>query len=86
MHEQALAIRQRLAHDDLEDLELQAALAETWHEIGTLQNALGQGRRAIDAYSAALAIREKLVDRVPSNRSFLSDLARSHGYIGDWQA
>ena len=84
-HEQALAIRQRLAQDAPDDLELHAALAESWHEIGTLQSALGQSRRAIDAYGAALEIRKKLVDRVPSNRSFLSDLARSHGYIGDLQ-
>jgi tetratricopeptide (TPR) repeat protein len=83
-HEQALQIRTSLVHDAPDDLSLSAELAETWHDIGILRHALGQGaQKTLAAYREALRIRQDLVTRARGNRSFWSDLARSHGYIGD---
>jgi serine/threonine protein kinase len=85
-HEKALEIRKSLVDRKPKDMALRAELAETWHDIGILRGALGQGaRKTMEAYGEALRIRQGLVKQAPENRSFQSDLARSYGYIGDSQ-
>jgi serine/threonine protein kinase len=83
-HEHALQIRQSLVRNQPRNRERRAELAETWHDIGILRRALGQGaEKTLEAYQEALRIRQELVHEEPGNRSFQSDLARSYGYIGD---
>jgi serine/threonine protein kinase len=84
-YEQALGLWARFAKGAPYDLTLQAALADTWHEIGDLRNGLGRSSDAITAFRTGREIRERLVTAAPGNRAFLSALARSHGYIGDWE-
>ena len=84
-YEEALTLWSPLAGSAPGDLELQAALADTWHEIGSLRKSLGHPNESLVAYHHARVIRERLVAASPGNRWFLSALARSHGYIGDWE-
>jgi tetratricopeptide (TPR) repeat protein len=84
-YEQALDLWTQLAENAPDDLTLQAALADTWHEIGDLRNGLGR-QDAVTAFQKAREIREgRLVKAAPDKREYLSALARSHGYIGDWE-
>jgi tetratricopeptide (TPR) repeat protein len=85
-HEQALEILKSLVRRNPRNLALHAELAETWHDIGILRRALGQGaQKTLEAYGEALRIRQDLVNQAPANPSFQRDLARSYGYIGDSQ-
>ena len=81
-HEQALQLRLTMA---VPTSERRAELAESYHEIGDLQRALGHPDESIVSYRQALAIRRQLVAARPGDRALLSDLARSYGYIGDWE-
>ena len=100
-HRKAVALRRKIAAKDPDDRASRAAMAENLHEMGILFNAIGDQDSSIDAYREALAIREALVesdstirayladlnarDLEPRDRALVSDLARSHGYIGDWE-
>ncbi len=99
--EQALTLRRKLEAQKRGDRRQLASMADTLHEIGILHQAMGNRQACIDAYREALTIREQLIAADPSIRAFLlsfeaqslnrvdralvSDLARSHGYIGDWE-
>ncbi len=58
-------------------------LAEVWHNVGILHTTTRPKGEALIAYRKALAIRSELCQLDSANLSFLRDLARSHGYIGD---
>jgi len=99
--ELALTLRRKLEAENPGDRRLLAAMADNFHEIGILQRTLGNRKASIEAYREALTIRERLISTDPKIRAFLdsfelqtlepvdralvSDLARSHGYIGDWE-
>ena len=70
-YEEALTLWIPLAESAGDDLTIQAALADTWHEIGTLRQALGRMADSRIAYHNAREIRERLVAAEPSNRRFL---------------
>ena len=100
-HEKALALRRKIVAADPSDRRAQAALAETLHDIGILERALGRRNASIVAFNEALRIRQSLAASDPECEAFLrdlpdaspsaearlllGDLARSYGYIGDWQ-
>ncbi len=84
-YEEALTLWIQLAESARDDLTIQSALADTWHEIGFLRQGLGRMAESRTAYQKARDIRERLVAADPNNRRFLSALARSDGYIGDWE-
>ncbi len=100
-YQHALTIRRGLARRSPGDRSARADVADTFHEIGILERALGRPSASIASYREALAIREALVqddadcravlegigprELSPSQRGALADLARSHGYIGDWE-
>ena len=100
-HEQAMRIRRDLVARSPTDRRHRAALAETLHDVGILQRATGRRDLSIQSFRESLAIRQALVEADPDCRAFLrdgadsvpspddraliGDLARSHGYIGDWE-
>ena len=84
-YEEALALWIPLADSAGDDPKIQSPLADTWHEIGILRQGLGRMAESRTAYHKAREIRKRLVAAEPKNRQFLSALARSHGYIGDWE-
>src|SRR5205085_8906134 len=53
------------------------------HLFGILYDSRKKRKEAVKEYLDGLAIRKKLTEAEPSNRSFRRDLARSHGYLGD---
>ena len=64
---------------------LRAELAETWHDIGILRAPWGRAPRRSTPTARRCRSARTSSTLAPANRSFLSDLARSHGYIGDWE-
>ncbi|MDB5350500.1 MAG: hypothetical protein JWN86_1747 [Planctomycetota bacterium] len=100
-HQHALELHRRLVDRYPEDRQRRSKLAGTLHDLGVLHREIGHRDSAIVAYQEALAIREALVESDRSCRAFLhddpppvlshrdraliGDLARSHGYIGDWE-
>ena len=99
-HGKALKLRRGLVARSPSNRRFRSDLAESLHNIGTLRLAAGDRAGSIDAYREALGLREALIasDPVctaflersvsalpPAGRALISDLARSHGYIGDWE-
>jgi serine/threonine protein kinase len=84
-YEEALTLWTQLAESAGDDLTIQSALADTWHEIGALRQGLGRMAESRTAFQKARDIRQRLVAAEPTNRRFWSALARSDGYIGDWE-
>ena len=85
IYEEALALWIQLAESDGDNLTIQSALADTWHEIGSFARGWDGWPDPSPPITRRREIRERLVDAEPKNRRFLSALARSHGYIGDWE-
>ena len=99
--EHALALRRKLAAEHTDNRRHLAEMADNLHEIGILHRQLGTRDASIASYREALQVREDLVatdpkirafldnpqfkDLSPIDRALVSDLARSYGYIGDWE-
>ncbi len=99
-HNTALKFRRGLVARSPSDRRFRSDLAETLHNIGILRLAAGDRPGSISAYREALALREALIASdpgcaafvtrsisilLPEERALVGDLARSHGYIGDWE-
>lgn len=84
---QALNLYRRLPAAKTKDEQagFQAQIAEIHHAMGIIQDELGEIDEAKNSFGNGLKIRLDLVRDFPDNRSYRRDLARSHGYIGDWE-
>ena len=85
-HEEALAIRERLARESPSVTQFQSDLAQSHTAIGTLQRETGRPAEAMASHEQARAIREWLARDKPSVTQFQSDLAVSHTFLGTLQA
>lgn len=83
LHRSALAIRRELAAESPNDLDLIAELAESHHDLGVLQQDLGDLEPAEASYQRALELRGRLIEERPDDPAALVDLGRSQGYLGD---
>jgi serine/threonine-protein kinase len=81
-HEQALAIRERLARQYPPVTDFQRDLALSHNSLGVLQHNTGRASDALASYQQALAIRERLAREHPTIAGFQRDLARGHGNLG----
>ena len=100
-HQEALDIRRDLVRRSPKVRRHREALAETLHDIGILERGIGRLDLSIGSLREALKIRADLVNADPGCRAFLEgtpdrpisskdrvlvgNLARSYGYIGDWE-
>jgi serine/threonine-protein kinase len=82
-HEEALAIRQRLARRYPSNPDFQFALAESYHAIGFVQSEMGRPREARVAYEQARGLEERLARANPSVSRFQSKLAGTYLSIGN---
>ena len=80
--EKALAIKERLAHENPAVTAFQVALGASYFQIGNLQSATGQRAKALASHERARAIRERLARENMSVTQFQLDLAGSHNNIG----
>jgi tetratricopeptide (TPR) repeat protein/tRNA A-37 threonylcarbamoyl transferase component Bud32 len=81
-HQEALAVRKRLADTNPAVTEFQSDLAASHDKIGTLLKDTGNPTEGLKAYESALAIRQKLADANPAVTELQKDLASSHNNIG----
>jgi serine/threonine-protein kinase len=84
-HEEALAIRLRLAHANPSNTEFQSDLADSYDAVGIVQNAMGRPALARVAYEQARGIRERLAEENPAETQFRLDLAATLIYIGNME-
>ncbi len=81
---QAREALDKLTEEAPEQVELPQHLAEAYHNLGILYDAMNRRQESLGFFAQGLAIRERL-QGTDSSRSLRRDLARSHGYIGDVQ-
>jgi tetratricopeptide (TPR) repeat protein len=81
-HQQALAIRLKLAAAQPNAIQYQFDLARSHDWIGYLLKVSGKPGEALAAFERALAIREKVVEANPNVSQFQFDLAHSINQIG----
>lgn len=80
LHEKALAIREQLSHARPQDVELQADVASSYHNIG---GKTADPREAIDYYQKSVSILERLSQDDPSVSKFQANLAKAYSGIGN---
>src|SRR5262249_19661721 len=81
-HQQALAIRQKLADANPAVIRFQRTLAQSHNLIGRLLAGQQRFTEAFTALDAGLAIRQKLTEADPKNMEYPTDLGYSHAYRG----
>jgi tetratricopeptide (TPR) repeat protein len=84
-YRQALAIRRKLADADPSAAPLLSDLAQSYNDIGVLQNETGHPAEALASLERARAIFRDLADANPAVSQFQGDLAVSHQVIGSVQ-
>jgi tetratricopeptide (TPR) repeat protein len=80
--QQSLAIRQKLAAGDKDNLQWTRDVAIVENEIGRTQMVTGKFNESLASYQAALAIEQKLVAQDKTNIGWLSDLCNTTLDIG----
>jgi len=80
---EAIAILERLAHDQPTVIEYQRNLAKSHLGYGNLLIGTGRPAEALKPHLKALGIRERLVLENPTVTEYQSDLAISHHHIGN---
>ena len=84
----ALEYLDKLASESEQDRTLQLELAVTYDKIGDIQGGysvsnLGHHQQAVESYSKALEIKEKLIAAEPDNVEFRRKLATGYKKLGD---
>ncbi len=74
---------EELPDADRDRTDCRLLLAETYHNLGSHEDSLNRPWGALEQYTKALSLREKLRPELGNQRDFIEVLARSHGYIGD---
>jgi tetratricopeptide (TPR) repeat protein len=81
--ERAMQLAQRLVELDPANAEYQSALSTAHTAMGAGQLAVGSIERAAEAFRAAIAIRERLVDTAPGDGELRRSLMIAYGNLGD---
>ncbi|MGI8493914.1 MAG: hypothetical protein ACR2L1_01210 [Pyrinomonadaceae bacterium] len=74
---------QLLASDAEDNPDLQDELAQSYFNVGEIQQAVGNVSESEDSHSRAVAIYENLVKQTPPNPKFLRGLARGYGLLAN---
>jgi tetratricopeptide (TPR) repeat protein len=82
-YRKSLAIRERLARENPQSLELQNELASGYHGMGDMLNTVGELTAALKSYEQSLAIRQALMVKQPDNAENRVDIAELYTSIGD---
>jgi tetratricopeptide (TPR) repeat protein/tRNA A-37 threonylcarbamoyl transferase component Bud32 len=75
------ALRDQFHADRDTRAESLVRLAAASHDLGVLDDEIGNKQDALIAYQESLAVRQKLVDANPTDTNYLAELARSHNNI-----
>ena len=78
----SLAILERLAAQDLDNMGWQSGLAATYNRIGGVLESQGNLAGALEEFRKALAIRDRLAAQDPDNAGWQSELAATYNRIG----
>lgn len=81
-YENALEIREKLAHDDPTDVDYQRGLSSCYNAVGRIREAQGGFATAQRLYETAMEIRRKLVIADPDNAERQRDLSLCHDNVG----
>jgi hypothetical protein len=83
--EQARAGLEDLTAQQPDRPDWQLILAEAYHKLGEVYSQRNEWQKSLGSYRKGLEIRIQLVKKDETNRTYRTDLARSHGYLGDVQ-
>src|SRR5262249_2520153 len=83
--EQARAGLEELTAQQPDRPDWQLILAEAYHKLGEVYSQCNEWQKSLGSYHKGLEIRIQLVKKDETNRTYWTDLARSHGYLGDVQ-
>ncbi|MGB2746742.1 MAG: tetratricopeptide repeat protein, partial [Thiofilum sp.] len=78
----SLAIREKLAAHDPQQVEWQRDLSVSYNNVGDIQQAKGEQEAALRSYQQSLAIREKLAAHDPQQVEWQRDLSVSYDKVG----
>ena len=78
-----MQLAQRLVQLDPANTDNQAALSTAHNAVGAGRLAAGELEQAADAFRAAIAIRERLVEGQPGDAEFRRSLMIAYGNLGD---
>jgi len=82
-YQNAVAIREVLAREAPNDLQVQSDLADSYAKIASIARTMGETTKSVQKYRQSLAIREMLVQANPLSQNARYSLASCHDYIGD---
>jgi eukaryotic-like serine/threonine-protein kinase len=84
-YRKSLAIREQLAHDNPESLELQSELASGYSGLADMNSGVGELAMAAKGYRRAIAIRQKLRAKNPADEPNRVAIAEAYNFLGDTQ-